>query len=489
MSRVLSKPRGVASDAIMRRALWCLLVLAGVALLVFTSAPAGAASASIEEAYKREFAFLEAERHSLEQRISQLEKDHARQVAEARAALDALQGQVMTKALTADSLQEALLNTERQADVAGEGADVVETLLTQVEATLEKGGVKLPELPAGDPYSARLEQLQRGFDAALPLLAKAGTVRRSASEYFSGSGEKISGDVLYVGGVAAYGLAQGGLGALAPAGEGRLKLWPQAGGVDTARVLSEGGTPKQLGLFLYESLDKGVEQRHDKTVREVVESGGEIGWVIVVGGVLALLLVLARALILLPNSVDAGAVIERMRPHLQNKQFGAALAIAEKTRGALGRVLSATLRGIERPREQLEDTIDEAVLHETPRLDRFGNAIFVIAAVSPLLGLLGTVTGMIATFDIITEFGTGNPKLLSGGISIALVTTELGLIVAIPCLVLGNFLGGWAEQLKGDLDRASLRVVNLAHGASMIERPSAQPTGASGINDEALAPS
>jgi biopolymer transport protein ExbB len=221
----------------------------------------------------------------------------------------------------------------------------------------------------------------------------------------------------------------------------------------------------------------------------VIESGGEIGWVIVAGGVLALVFACLRALLLLPNAVNARRVVEEMAPHLSKKHFGAALAIAEKTRGALGRVLAATLRSIERSREQLEDTVDEAVLHETPRLDRFGNAIFVIAAVSPLLGLLGTVTGMIATFDIITEFGTGNPKLLSSGISIALVTTELGLIVAIPALVIGNFLGGWAEQIKEDLDRAALRVINLADGGHIVPRPTEDQAPASDINKEALAAS
>ena len=85
----------------------------------------------------------------------------------------------------------------------------------------------------------------------------------------------------------------------------------------------------------------------------------------------------------------------------------------------------------------------------------------MIAAVSPLLGLLGTVTGMIQTFDVITEFGTSDPKLLSGGISTALVTTELGLIVAIPCLLLGNLLGGWADRIKDDMEKAALRTINL----------------------------
>ena len=94
-----------------------------------------------------------------------------------------------------------------------------------------------------------------------------------------------------------------------------------------------------------------------------------------------------------------------------------------------------------------------------------------MAAVAPLLGLLGTVTGMIATFDIITEFGTGNPKLLSGGISVALVTTELGLIVAIPTLMLGNLLNGWGSRIKEDLDKSALRISNVASGVQLSWRP------------------
>jgi len=85
----------------------------------------------------------------------------------------------------------------------------------------------------------------------------------------------------------------------------------------------------------------------------------------------------------------------------------------------------------------------------------------VIAAVAPLLGLLGTVTGMIATFDVITEFGTSDPKLLSGGIAIALTTTQLGLMVAIPFLLLGNMLSGWAERIKDDMEAAALRISNI----------------------------
>ncbi|MCA9546163.1 MAG: MotA/TolQ/ExbB proton channel family protein, partial [Myxococcales bacterium] len=74
----------------------------------------------------------------------------------------------------------------------------------------------------------------------------------------------------------------------------------------------------------------------------------------------------------------------------------------------------------------------------------------------------GTVTGMISTFDVITEFGTGNPKLLSGGISEALITTELGLVVAIPALLAGNLLNGWAERLKSGIEQGALALMNRA---------------------------
>jgi biopolymer transport protein ExbB len=137
-----------------------------------------------------------------------------------------------------------------------------------------------------------------------------------------------------------------------------------------------------------------------------------------------------------------------------------ALEATKQLKGSTSRVVAAAVRNLERDREHIEDIISEQILHESAHLNRFGAFIIVIAAVAPLLGLLGTVTGMIATFDIITEFGTGDPKLLSSGISIALVTTELGLAVAIPALIFGNLLSGWAESIKDDMEKAALHVIN-----------------------------
>ena len=110
--------------------------------------------------------------------------------------------------------------------------------------------------------------------------------------------------------------------------------------------------------------------------------------------------------------------------------------------------------------EQLMEEAEAELLGLESKTNRFATILPVIAAVAPLLGLLGTVTGMISTFEIITEHGTGDPRMLSSGISEALITTQLGLIVAIPMLLLGNMLKGWSKSQLVMLESLVLRVVS-----------------------------
>ena len=105
------------------------------------------------------------------------------------------------------------------------------------------------------------------------------------------------------------------------------------------------------------------------------------------------------------------------------------------------------------------DIAEAGLTEERVGLQRFGMVIVVIAAIAPLLGLLGTVTGMISTFEIITEHGTGDPRMLSGGISEALITTQMGLVVAIPMLLLGNMLNGWSDRIYSKLRSTVLQQI------------------------------
>jgi biopolymer transport protein ExbB len=192
----------------------------------------------------------------------------------------------------------------------------------------------------------------------------------------------------------------------------------------------------------------------------VINSGGTIAWIIVALGLFGGILIVARLVFLRNASAATGKIVERVGRHVRKGEIDKALATCKEFQGATARVVAAAVRNLDRDRVHLEDIISESLLHESSHLNRFGSIILVIAAVAPLLGLLGTVTGMITTFDIITEFGTGDPKLLSGGISIALVTTEVGLAVAIPTLLLGNVLSSWAENIKGGMEKGALRVIN-----------------------------
>ena len=142
----------------------------------------------------------------------------------------------------------------------------------------------------------------------------------------------------------------------------------------------------------------------------------------------------------------------------------------------LGRVLG-TAKALEVSRqdaidqETLELKIDEAILKEVPQLEKAQSMIKLFAAIAPLLGLLGTVTGMIATFQAITNFGTGDPKLMAGGISQALITTVLGLVAAIPLLLSHNLVSGQSKRLVQILDEQAAGLI-----ATAMEARKAKPT-------------
>ncbi|MEK6596074.1 MAG: MotA/TolQ/ExbB proton channel family protein [Pseudomonadota bacterium] len=184
-------------------------------------------------------------------------------------------------------------------------------------------------------------------------------------------------------------------------------------------------------------------------------------------GVFAVFLILIRTYLLHSNSANTKQLSDQIIHQIADGNLDVAKKSCEDNSSAISRVLSYTLRHLKDDRDHMEGIVYEAILHESGPLDRFGSAILVIASISPLLGLLGTVTGMITTFDMITEFGTGDPKLLSEGIAIALVTTELGLIVAIPTLLLGSLLSVWARNIKRDMEHSALRIINVFLGGGL----------------------
>ena len=177
---------------------------------------------------------------------------------------------------------------------------------------------------------------------------------------------------------------------------------------------------------------------------ERINQGGLVGYFIIFIGLLGLALSLWRLLVL---RRDGQAINQQLTTDIVSQD------------NALGRILSVHNEHDAMDTESLELKIDEAILKEVPKLEKYHSIIKVFAAVAPLLGLLGTVVGMIVTFQALTLFGTGDPKLMAGGISQALVTTMLGLIVAIPLVFLHSVLTSWSGTLIEVLEEQSAGLI------------------------------
>lgn len=412
----------------------------------------------LEAAYQKEYAFLEAQLRDLRSRVDRFNEQASRDEANKESQIDVTEAEWLGLQSRAERMQDLMTDAARELESVDDARTTLEATFLQADSTLEQYGVE--ELKT-DAYlsSPDGERMSTVFGHATRLLGRVGTVYELPGAFFLRDGTEVEGRVIRVGNIAAYGVSPEGSGVLAPAGEGRLKVWSEPAEA-TAVALGQGQQPDVLGMFLFESEAKAIEEQAGKTVLSVINSGGTIGWIIVGLGLVGLLLVILRIFFLRSASASTAKIVESISAEVKTGNIENALKACAQFKGSTARVVKAAVRNLDRDRAHLEDIISEAILHESSRLNRFGATILVIAGVAPLLGLLGTVTGMITTFDIITEFGTGDPKLLSGGISIALVTTELGLAVAIPMLLVGNMLSGWAESIKDDMEKGALRVIN-----------------------------
>jgi len=437
-------------------------------------APSAAAApvVNLDDAYRKEFAFLEAQKRELQARLaevkSRLQSDRVRLEGE----VAALEGRALSMQSEAESATAAVQRADQLALANADNSDLLGATFEQARSTLESFGDKSA---ASDEFAALEDaaKVQTLFSSAVEVLARFATVQRDAGSFFLADGTEVTGTVIRFGNIAAFGVSPGGSGALAPVGGGAFRLW-SVPSEDSAQALDTGKTPAVLKAFVFENPNLAIAEPVPKTVWAEVQKGGTIGYITLLLGAFAMVLVVLRWIFLQRAGASIKQILDAVGPAMQANRIDDAIAAAKRFKGSAARVVTSALRAIQQAlgdnqldrseREHLEDIVSESILHESTHLSRFGSVIIMIAAVAPLLGLLGTVTGMIQTFDVITEFGTSDPTLLSGGIAVALVTTEIGLIVAIPCLLFGNLLNGWAESIKDDMEKAALRAINLYTG-------------------------
>ena len=218
---------------------------------------------------------------------------------------------------------------------------------------------------------------------------------------------------------------------------------------------------------------------HRSSFRDKIEKGGPVVWPILGIGLLALIIALERIVFLNRFHANTDRLMGRVNDLAGKGDWAGCDKVLQHDQGKpVNNVLRAGLSAINEKRETLESVLQEAILKELPRLERFLPALNILGAVAPLLGLLGTVTGMIETFRVITLHGAGDPRMMSGGISEALVTTMLGLSVAIPIMLVHTFLRRRLDHIVGDMEEKAVALSNIiCRECTIVSLPGSKKTG------------
>lgn len=299
---------------------------------------------------------------------------------------------------------------------------------------------------SGSDTLPSIEEIERVWFELLREIKETGVVTKFNAEVSSPAGERADREVLRVG---AFNIVDtngnylnfenGNLSELPRQPSGPYTGWAAdlasaSGGTQSFGIDPTGPTG---GSFLSAIIDT-------PTLEERWHQGGYVGYAITAVGIFAFLLAILRMLVLTGVSAKV------------NKQLKSDKAMDNNP---LGRVLKVHEDNPSMDSETLELKLSEGILKETPKLESGLTLLKIIAAVAPLMGLLGTVTGMIITFQAITIFGAGDPKAMAGGISGALITTVLGLLVAIPTVLLHTVVNGRAQRIIHILDEQTTGII------------------------------
>jgi biopolymer transport protein ExbB len=299
---------------------------------------------------------------------------------------------------------------------------------------------------SGSDQLPSIEEIERVWFELLREVREQGEVSRFSAQVATPSGELSQRDVVRVG---AFNIVDTNGNYLSFNTDKLSELPRQPGGGFNAQAQDLAGSQSGLtqfgidptgptgGSFLAAIIDS-------PTISERWHQGGYVGYAITAVGAFAFLLAIYRLVVL---TAVGGKVSSQLK------------SSSAKDDNPLGRVLQVHEANPNIDTETLELKMAEAVLSETPKLEQGLTLLKIIAAVAPLMGLLGTVTGMIITFQAITIFGAGDPKAMAGGISSALVTTVLGLLVAIPTVLLHTVVNGRSQRIIHVLNEQATGIV------------------------------
>ncbi len=210
---------------------------------------------------------------------------------------------------------------------------------------------------------------------------------------------------------------------------------------------------------------------------EIIIAGGWLMVPIISCSILALTIIAERLWALRRSQVVPDGVGQQVEDWASRHELDRRHIEQLRSGSSLGRVLAAALVNRHRPRELIKEAVEDTGRHVIYRLERFLNTLGTIAGISPLLGLLGTVIGMIKVFSSILEHGVGNANVLAGGISEALITTAAGLTVAIPSFFFYRYFKGRVEEYVVSMEEQAINLIEAIERANVAQLRSAVPGG------------
>ncbi len=372
-----------------------------------------------------------------------------------------------TETTVTDELTEKQGMVKELVGVIRINAKDIDTLISSNPQTALSGS--RPEFLASVAEKSKFPGMSevRGMaDALLEQIQETGAVIVKKSTMIDRAGKSVQADILILGPfTAAY---QNG-------GEtGFLNYSPAGGKLYALSRLPSGRMQSQIEDYMAGETDRvpiditrGAALRqltHALNIWEMVPKGGLLIWPILFILGIGLLIVGERIIFLTRRRLNPDSLINRIEFLAADNQWQAcAKACAAHEGKPVARVLKAGIDCGHMAREEMENALQEAILREIPSMERFLSTLGMLAAIAPLLGLLGTVTGMINTFHVITLHGTGDPRLMSGGISEALVTTMLGLAVAIPLMLAQTLLNRSVDKIIGQMEEKAVALVNIVY--------------------------
>lgn len=197
---------------------------------------------------------------------------------------------------------------------------------------------------------------------------------------------------------------------------------------------------------------------------EIIKSGGWMMLPIILCSVVAMAIIVERFWSLQKKKILPAELVPQVWKLSRDKKLDEVTLRRLKASSPLGCVLAAGLANINHGRDVMKECIEEAGRQVVHELDRFLNTLGTIAQIGPLLGLLGTVFGMIDIFSTLMRHGSGDPTVLAGGISVALITTAAGLTVGIPSLIFHRYFERLVDEYVVEMEAEALKLIDILHG-------------------------